>query len=341
MKKLISALLLLCLTATMLIMPAMAESQPRDKTVYVENDPHVLEIDGALYYVNDDGTYAEGKYALYDNAAYYFTHKDAKGLRFDLVQVTDHILGISTPGACWYIVTGDERAMVIDTSYGYGNTRELVELLIPGVPYEVAITHFHSDHVGGSFDFEGVTNVYLSELDAAMKPRMTQEARLGDKTHVVLEDIAPYSETFEFTIVKDGDTFDLGNYEIEVLIMSGHTMGSCMYLLKGDRILLSGDTLCPTPGVSMDTASTIETYYHELQRIQQREDEWDKLLTSHIGCNTSPKKILGYLIHGCEWIMENYPENVAKEAGEILYSKSYKNTQIRFSTARVWDEPAQ
>src|SRR5699024_479599 len=59
-------------------------------------------------------------------------------------------------GDAWmHLVTGPERAVLIDTGFGIGDLRALVETLIDK-PYDVFNTHFHGDHTLGNVQFDRV-----------------------------------------------------------------------------------------------------------------------------------------------------------------------------------------
>ena len=67
-------------------------------------------------------------------------------------------------GCCtaWmHLVEGEEKALLIDTGYGIGNLKGLVQKLTDK-PLLVANTHFHGDHSAGNGQFE---EVYCHEYD--------------------------------------------------------------------------------------------------------------------------------------------------------------------------------
>lgn len=83
-------------------------------------------------------------------------------------------------------------------------------------------THFHADFVSGHIDLQkttGATIVYGPETQAGFKMHLS----------------------------KDGETFTIGNIQIEVLHTPGHTLESTCYLLKDekgkDHAVFTGDTL--------------------------------------------------------------------------------------------------
>ena len=54
---------------------------------------------------------------------------------------------------------------------------------------------------------------------------------------------ADVDTSFSFKGVEDGEVLHMGNTEIEVLHTPGHTPGSACYLLEGNGVLFTGDTI--------------------------------------------------------------------------------------------------
>ena len=108
----------------------------------------------------------------------------------------------------------------------------------------------------------------LAELDAELSSvldthvhadHFTALQSLSDTTGadaVVFEAAAERGLAFEVETVTDGDTLELGEYEIEILSTPGHTTGSISLLVDG--LLLSGDSLfldgTPRPDLQKDDA---------------------------------------------------------------------------------------
>ena len=67
---------------------------------------------------------------------------------FKSVKVTDRITRIEMPYVCAYLIEGDDKAILLDTGFGYGDLKAFVDTLTT-LPYEVILTHGHPDHAGG------------------------------------------------------------------------------------------------------------------------------------------------------------------------------------------------
>ena len=95
-------------------------------------------------------------------------------------------------------------------------------------------THYHPDHVGGSFSGHNVEGVArLMELNPVKVYANKHEAD-GMKKVTEISDS-------DLVKVDSGDTLKLGNIEVEFLHTPGHTPGSQCFRIK--NTLVSGDTL--------------------------------------------------------------------------------------------------
>jgi len=171
--------------------------------------------------------------------------------------VTDGVWHIEdSRGGVVYLVAGTERALLIDTGWGVGDLPAHVATLT-SLPLLVVNTHGHRDHVSGNGQFPEVY-VHTSDLS-----------------------LVPEGETVLIPIY-DGYRFDLGDREIQVIGVPGHTPGSICLLDRGRRILFSGDS--PRPGpvwLHIDTALTVEDFRRSMARLRTFADEFDTLAPSH------------------------------------------------------------
>jgi hypothetical protein len=64
-----------------------------------------------------------------------------------------------------YLITGSERALLIDAGMSTGNLRGYVESFTGGLPLNVFITHGHPDHVAAMGQFQSNCAVYMHHAD--------------------------------------------------------------------------------------------------------------------------------------------------------------------------------
>lgn len=209
---------------------------------------------------------------------------------YTVQMVADHVWAVDEFGAdICYVVEGRDRALVVDTGYGYGDLRGTVEQLT-SLPYVVVNTHGHMDHVCGNWQFE--TETYMHEADLFMiepeylqrrwqascektkkEPGFTGAAHINRDMVPVIQKPLP---------LKEQQIFDLGGRELEVLFTPGHTPGCVVLLDARNRLLIAGDTVVSTPILIFDTYSTsVEEYRKGLQKILEREKDFDLIVSGH------------------------------------------------------------
>lgn len=219
------------------------------------------------------------------------------------------IKGLS--GEFMYLVEGAEKAVLIDTGLGAGNIKEYVDRLTK-LPYIVIHSHGHLDHVGGASLYD---SVYISPKDVPMLGSTNDiegrkkylESILKDRS-VSINDYISVGEV-ECLPIEDGDLFDLGGLTIEAIAAPGHTDGSMCFLLKEKRILFTGDACNSFTFLFLEGCLPIEDYQKTIQKLLDREDEYDSVLLSH-GSYEVPKSVIHDVFDCCTDIMEGNVDDV-------------------------------
>jgi len=167
-------------------------------------------------------------------------------------------------GGVMYLVAGAERALLIDTGWGAdaplaGSGRSLAELVatLTPLPVEVVNTHAHPDHMGGNGQFPQVY-IHTNDLPQAQDSGTTLIA------------------------IYDGYRFDLGQRQVRVIGVPGHTPGSICLLDSQTRTLFSGDS--PRPGpiwLHVGTALSVQEFSFGLQRLRTFAGDFDVIAPSH------------------------------------------------------------
>jgi glyoxylase-like metal-dependent hydrolase (beta-lactamase superfamily II) len=197
-----------------------------------------------------------------------------------------------------YLVTGTERSVLVDTGIGIGDLRALVEGLTD-TPIDVFLTHWHWDHIGAAHQFERVVihpRERTAEGEVALDG-LTDEfvQRPVDFTEGWLADGKAFPDGFDpdtYTIppatgvgtVEAGDTLDLGDRELELYDVPGHSPGQLAALDRERGVLYGGDVV----GVFGDLIALFEycdldDYEAALSTVIDLRDAgaFDTLLTGH------------------------------------------------------------
>jgi len=199
-------------------------------------------------------------------------------------------------GDFWmWLTIGPEKCFLLDTGYGLGDTRALVDEISGGKEVIVANSHDHFDHAFGNCRFDRVyCHEALVPLVKAQNEHMWDylfDKKTGkniwlDFDRADLPTLRPY----ELIGVPDGYTWDLGDgYTVELLNSGGHGgAGAAMYLDKQNKILFSGDNICSDISGCGNVSYPIENcslyrYTEFLRRlIDTRIDDIDWVFPNHL-----------------------------------------------------------
>jgi glyoxylase-like metal-dependent hydrolase (beta-lactamase superfamily II) len=116
-----------------------------------------------------------------------------------------------------YVIVGSTSALVIDAGYVVSDLTSAIKR-ITDKPYELALTHGHSDHIGALSEFD---HVYVHSGDRSM---------LSSYTGRIIE-------------IRPGHKFDLGERVVETIDLMGHTPGSIGFLDVTKKLLITGDAI--------------------------------------------------------------------------------------------------
>ena len=204
-------------------------------------------------------------------------------------------------GDVWmYLIIGPEKALLIDTAFGLGDTKALVDEITGGMPVIAANTHSGPDHCLGNVRFD---KVYCHEYAAwgirnKCKPHAWDYLFNKDGSNIWLnfnrEDLPEYWD-YELVPVSNHYVFELGSgYEVELIWMPGHDSGHAMFLDRTGRRLIAGDDVCSDviscgtggkPGDPYAKYCTLEAYRDELIKLCARLDEFDYIFPGHFMVN--------------------------------------------------------
>ena len=120
-----------------------------------------------------------------------------------------------------YIIEGRDRAILLDA----GTKIDDLDKIVAGItdkPITLIATHVHPDHTGSAINY--FPEIWINAADMVNVPQM-----MGD-----------YKGKINY--LEDGQVFDLGGRQIEVIFTPGHTPGSAAFFeLDGRKWGYSGD----------------------------------------------------------------------------------------------------
>ncbi len=136
---------------------------------------------------------------------------------------------------CYLIV--DKEVALIDSGNPPTILKKIDRLNI-GIDYLIS-THCHYDHIAGLFEIREKVDGLMAahEIDAEAMER-------GDRDKILSDMFGVHCPKLQVDIkLKDGDSINLGNLDLQVIHTPGHSEGSiCLYEPRS-KSLFSGDTI--------------------------------------------------------------------------------------------------
>ena len=201
-----------------------------------------------------------------------------------------------------YIVEGSQRALLIDV----GTAIRDLDKIVAGItskPVTLVATHVHGDHTGSAVKY--FPEIWINAADMVNVP----------------SNMRGYKGKINY--LSDGQVFDLGDREIEVVFTPGHTPGSTTFFDKEKGYGFSGDAFGSTNlllttnfSTLLNTCTRVERYmekygigymypghYHgsnaeTLQRVKDMKMMSEEMLdgTRHGGVNPKPSMNLDCVV---------------------------------------------
>lgn len=202
-----------------------------------------------------------------------------------------------------YLVEGTEKALLIDTGCGVGDLKELLSTLT-SLPIVVVNTHGHPDHVLGNIQFE---NVHMAYEDVVM----LDEYINTDSRKLILKNMLCGQYTSNFSVdrwlnnkinniipIKNGHKFNLGDRDITVISMPGHSEGCIGLLDEKEKLFFSGDSIgeCDL-WIHYNDSMPLSTFLQSINQIKLISDKFDKILPGH-SISPVPSDIIDEIISG-------------------------------------------
>jgi len=256
-----------------------------------------------------------------------------------------------------YILTSDDRNLVIDTGM---NRPECKEVLEPGLAElgvdlgktDFIITHLHADHQGMVAGLlRNGSRAYMGEDDASrLKAGTTAHARRSPMGDYAAKSGFPDDElqsamvnhpgfkygpesVVDYQYIKEGDVFKVGDYTLEVVATPGHTYAHMCLYERDKKIFFSGDHVLGdiTPNIQAwsDDIDPLDLYIKSLKRVYELDVEL--CLPGHRSFITDFRKRVLELIE--------HHRVRANEAISILEKES--QTAYQTASKMTWDIDAR
>ncbi|MCD8127165.1 MAG: MBL fold metallo-hydrolase [Clostridiales bacterium] len=211
-------------------------------------------------------------------------------MNYKVNRIDDQTWSVEDEGVRFFLLTGTEKGLVIDSGRTTKNAREIAES-ITSLPLQLLNTHADMDHTAGNNAFE----------TALMNPAEYVNYFRQGATHPTP------------TPVWDGDVIDLGDRSLRVITQPGHTPGSIALLDIHRRMLFSGDSIQNGEIFLFGPMRNLIGYRQSLDKVWAHRSEYDLIYPSHADLPLKPD-IIPELMAGMDQIL----------AGEALYQSGKK-----------------
>ena len=186
-----------------------------------------------------------------------------------VIPVDDNTWTFEEPGVRFFLLQGNERALLIDSGKFTDNVKDLAQQYT-SLPLALLNTHADPDHTGCNGQFE---SFYMNPA----------EATNYYNSHPGTGEIIP---------VWDNDIIDLGNRPLKIIEIPGHTPGSIAVLDINSRRIFSGDPVQTGRIFMFGIQREMHAYRLSLLKLQKFTSEFDEIYPSHAECPVKPALIM-------------------------------------------------
>ncbi|XP_078252645.1 acyl-coenzyme A thioesterase MBLAC2 [Rhinoraja longicauda] len=174
-----------------------------------------------------------------------------------------------------WLLQGSQRDLVVDSGLGLVNLPGFLRArgLIGSKPVLAVATHIHFDHSGGLHHFERVA-VHRAEARGLMQGDNYETVTwLSDGEFSMVPRPGWKANTYRVKAVQpsrvldEGDIINLGNRQLTVLHMPGHSRGCICLHDQENRILFSGDVVYNGALIDWLPYSNISDYIRTCRRL--------------------------------------------------------------------------
>lgn len=213
------------------------------------------------------------------------------------------------------LIKGSEMAILLDTGYGHRNLRAFVEQNI-STPYIVINSHGHPDHIGGNHWFD---EVY------AIKKEWDVIEHFEEKKN----------KTYQLKEIQIGGRISLGDIQVDIVSLEGHTKGSIGLLVQEEQLLIAGDALNEGLWLFNYGSLSMKKLYETLKKVMQM--KFFTYLCGHSNQEYKKEKLLAHL-HNLENLKvdeSTKQDTIGFETYCSSYEDSYGKSEIVFTIDRL------
>ena len=196
---------------------------------------------------------------------------------------------IMSDGDYFYLIEGDDEAILFDGGYGAGNVREFCQDLTDKPLRYIVNSHDHFDHTANNAYFDC----------AYMAAETVPLATIPFPSFAGID----FPRDYPVQVVDDGYVFHLGGRDLEVIKIPDHAVGSIALLDRKQRLLFSGDEL-GQPEQRQPLHGTVENFANNMRKLAAHRSEFDTCCTG--GHGLIPAEVVDRYLACAEYILEGH-----------------------------------
>jgi len=243
-----------------------------------------------------------------------------------------------------YLIEGNGFALLIDTMYGYGSLKAFCRMLTDK-PIRLALTHFHLDHVAGTGEFDSCYMHYLdiaNYLDSRLPTREQMLEHVKAEAFPEVKDQAELCDMVKFSTIpvyplKDGDVLNLGERELTVVWVGGHSAGSVAFVDQETRIAYAGDCCNSNTLLGFGNSLPVETYLKNLLHFHSYQSYFDTLYGGH---QVLPATVIEEGIELCGRVLagtDDHEEVKGMYGGSMIYAARHGKSLIEREDGKLFN----
>jgi len=205
----------------------------------------------------------------FDNSELVADWYEVKPLRDDLflIDEQDHV--------AFFVIKVGDRGYFIDSGLGLIDSaaKELLRFL--GIQsFDVIATHSHCDHSGLN---HLANSIQILEDEWIKYQELDEQNQIKTYIKMIGTDLPWPKELKEFppkqepwkptSFISEGQILKLGSWNLEAILLPGHTRGHLIFLEKQKGVLFLGDFIVSGTNFIHLRDSSIEAYFNSLQKL--------------------------------------------------------------------------
>ncbi len=248
---------------------------------------------------------------------------------FQAYRVTDGVTAIYEPHQ-WqevisYLIEGDKRALLFDSGNGIADISAVVSMLTDK-PVSVLNSHSHYDHVGGNYSFDNIYGMDTGFTRSRQKGQSNEQIAIEVSPEALCrkppEGVTPANHIgrpYKITnFISDGAVIDLGNRQLEVIHIPGHTPDAIALIDRQAGLMWTGDSYYSGPIWLYAPETDLDAYAQSLDRLIREAANVKALLPAHNTPWVNPE-VLSRVKRGFESMLAGEARRIESWEGTVVY----------------------